>query len=221
MAPAHGGLTTRQKGCLRDREILLEIERRQALNTEQVRSLFFKDLKSGRTKAQERLLKLYQGGRVKRCRVSLTEPYCYYTGPRHGRLEHLLDLNWVYVWFTAGLKAWEQVHCFNYEPPLGILQPDAFCGIRNSVTGRCKFWFVELDRSANDFDKVEKYNQYYGTEAYIGQWWRKLADRFPTILVVTTTARRATNILKRIKDENEHGLNFKVMLLNEIKEGLL
>ncbi|HBC95084.1 MAG TPA: hypothetical protein DCZ10_19880 [Pelotomaculum sp.] len=82
----------------------MEIERRRALNTDQVRALFFKELKSGRTKAQEKLLKLSQRGRVKRCRIALTEPYCYYIGPRHGRLEHLLDLNWVYVWFMAGLK---------------------------------------------------------------------------------------------------------------------
>ena len=214
-------MNTRQKGCYRDKAILEAIETRKALDTDQVAALLFRDMKHGRRKAQERLLKLFKGGRVKRCRTALTEPYCYFTGKKNGRLEHLLALNWVYVWFMAGLKAWEQIHCFSYEANYKLLQADAFVGIKNTVTGKFKFYFVELDRSQNDFDKVRKYNQLYQDGGYTDRWWAGLTDRFPAVLVVTTSAKRAVGIQERVKKENPAGLEFKVMLLSEIKEGLL
>ncbi|ACV64433.1 hypothetical protein Dtox_3725 [Desulfofarcimen acetoxidans DSM 771] len=214
-------MNTRQKGYYRDKAILEAIESRKALDTDQITALLFKDLAAGRRKAQERLFKLYKSGRVKRCRVALTEPYCYFTGKKNGRLEHLLALNWVYVWFMAGLKAWEQIHCFSYEANYKLLQADAFAGIRNTVTGKFKFNFVELDRSQNDFDKVRKYNRLYQDEGYAGRWWAKLTDRFPTILVTTTSTKRAVHIRQRIENENTAGLEFKLMLLSDIKEGLL
>jgi len=214
-------MNMRQKGCLRDKAVLEAIETRKALNTDQIAALLFKDVTHSRRKAQERLLKLFKGGRVKRCRTALTEPYCYFTGKKNGRLEHLLALNWVYVWFTVGLKAWELVHCFSYEANYKILQADAFAGIRNTVTGKFKFYFVELDRSSNDFDKVLKYNQLYHDGGHGGQWWVKLSERFPVVLVVTTTAKRAAHIQQRVKNENAAGLEFKVILLDKIKEGLL
>ena len=214
-------MNTRRKGCYRDKAILEAIEDRKALDTDQITALLFKDIAQARRKAQERLLKLYKGGRVKRCRTALTEPYCYYTDRKHGRLEHLLALNWVYVWLINGLKAWEQIHCFSYEVNYKILQSDAFVGIRNTVTGKFKFYFVELDRSSNDFDKVSKYNQLYRDGGHGGQWWVKLSERFPGVLVVTTTVKRAAHIGQRIKNENTAGLEFKVMLLSEIKEGLI
>lgn len=142
-------------------------------------------------------------------------------GARHGRLEHLLSLNWVYVWLSAGLKPWEQIHCFEYEVNFKILQADALCAIKNTVTGKFKFFFVELDRSSNDFDKVLKYNELYGSEGYAGHWWAELANRFPPILIVTTSTRRAAHIRERIKKENTNGLEFRVMLIDEIKEGLI
>ena len=191
-------MNTRQKGCYRDKAILEAIEGRKALDTDQITALLFKDIAQGRRKAQERLLKLYKGGRVKRCRVALTEPFCYFAGKKNGRLEHLLALNWVYVWFMAGLKAWEQIHCFSYESNYKLLQADAFAGIKNTVTGKFRFYFVELDRSQNDFDKVRKYNQLYKDGGYTGRWWSELTDRFPAVLVVTTSIKRAAHIRQRV-----------------------
>lgn len=214
------GLTTNQKGSLRDRQILETVERCQVLNTEQITALIFKGISHGHKKAQARLLKLYKGKRIKRLRYTLTEPYCYYLGRKHGRLEHLLELNWVYVWLVNGLRSWERLEHFYYEYPLKILQPDALAGIKNTVTGKTKFTFVELDRSDNDFDKVEKYNRWYESDGYTSQWWADLTDRFPDILVVTTTARRRARIQERIERENTNGLEFKALLLDEIKGGI-
>ncbi|MDO7786109.1 replication-relaxation family protein [Desulforamulus aquiferis] len=205
------------KGFHRDREILLAIEKLQALTTDQVTALFFEGSESSQRKARERLLKLYQMKKIKRCRYSLNEPYCYYLGRKHGRLEHLIELNWVYVWLTNNLRSWEQFYCFKHEYNLGVLQADALAGIRNTVTGKTKFSFVELDRSDNDFDKVEKYNRLYESDGYTRQWWSELADRFPNILVVTTTERRRAKILERVKQDNVNGLEFTIILNDEIK----
>ncbi len=205
------------KGYHRDRLMVHQIEKLKALTTDQVVSLFFESSESGKRKAQARLLKIYQKKQVKRCRYSLNSPFCYYVGRKHGRLEHLLELNWVYVWLVRHLKSWELLEHFYHEYPLKILQPDALAGIANTITKRTKFYFVELDRSDNDFDKVVKYNQWYESDGYISQWWSELADRFPTILIATSTARRKSQILERIERENINGLEFKVMLLDEIK----
>ncbi|GAB6178961.1 hypothetical protein JCM14036_02800 [Desulfotomaculum defluvii] len=204
------------KGYHRDRRILQQIEKLKALTTDQIFALNFEG-ENGQRKARERLLKLYQRKQVKRCRYSLNDPYCYYVGRKHGRLEHLLDLNWVYVWLVKKLKSWDVLEHFYHEFPLKILQPDALAGITNTITKKTNFTFVELDRSDNDFDKVVKYNRWYESDGYTSQWWSELADRFPTILVVTTSARRRAQILERIEKENTNGLEFKVMLLEEVK----
>ena len=164
MTAPNGGGNARGYGSRRDKEILAAIEARQALTTEQVQALFFREVRHGDRKARERLLKLYEGGRVKRCRVALTEPYCYYTGARHGRLEHLLALNWVFVWLSLGLKTWEQMHCFNYEVDFGVLQADALATVRNTVTGRFRVCLVEMGRGTDGVDKVVRYNRLYGKE---------------------------------------------------------
>lgn len=217
-----GVLNPRDFGSQRDKAILAEIEARQALNTDQVQALFFRDMKGGDRKARERLLKLYERKRVKRCQVALTEPYCYYTGNRHGRLEHLLDLNWVYVWLRLGLKTWEELHCFEYEQDFGILQSDALAVIKNTVTGRLRVWLVEMDRGTDGFDKVERYNRLYSTEGYTDTWWAPLVDRFPLVQIVTTSAKRAAKIRGyHIRRENKNGLEFGVRLLEDLRRDCL
>jgi hypothetical protein len=183
--------------------------------------LFFREVRHGDRKARERLFKLYEGRRLKRCRVALTEPYCYYVGVRHGRLEHLLALNWVFVWLSLGLKAWEQMHCFNYEVDFGVLQADALAAVRNTVTGRFRVWLVEMDRGTDGFDKVVRYNRLYGGEGYADAWWAPLVDRFPPILVATSGAKRAARIQEHIRRENTHGLQFDLRLLGDLRRDCL
>lgn len=214
------GTAAQQKGYHRDRQIISAIEQCNALTTEQIRVMFFGGLKHGLRKAQERLKKLHERKLVKRCRFSPLEPYCYYIGSKPGNLEHTLALNWVYIWFIKGLKSWEQIHCFNTEVVYGELRCDAFVAIKNKVTGKIKLCFVELDRATNPFDKVPKYNHFYQTDGYRKCWWYDVADRFPVVLIVTTTHKRAANIQKRIDAENINGLEFKTVLLDDIKEEL-
>lgn len=181
-----------QKGSRRDNQIVSLINRLQALDTEQVRALVFPGMACGRRKAQERLQKLHARGRLNRWRPAPELPYIYFTGKKHGRLEHLIALNWVYCWMVRSVKSWEEVCRWDYEQDYGMLQADAFCVIRNTVTGKLRMWFVELDRaeSGNLFDKAQKYCDLYESERYASWWWAELADRFPGVLTVTTAASR-------------------------------
>jgi hypothetical protein len=206
-----------QKGCCRDKEIIKTLENKRALNTKQIAVLFF-DFKTGYKKAQQRMTILHKRKRVKRKQVSKNEPYVYYVGNKPGLLEHLIATNWVYIWFLKRLANWEELWYWDYEKKCDALRYDAFCGIYNSVVKENKFWFVEVDRSDNDFDKVQKYNKLYSTQGYKNFWWVQKTKRFPSILIVTEQYNRLEKIKDLILRNNTNGLRFKVMLLSEIIE---
>jgi len=172
--------------------------------------LFFGNLKHGKRKAQERLAKMAENKQLKRSRYAPNEPYVYYVDKKSGQIEHLVAVNWVYVWITQRLHTWETLYYWDYEIDLGIIRPDAFCGIKNTVTGKIKWLFIELDRSENKFDKIEKYNRYYAEGLYRGQWWADKAEKFPQVLIVTTSEAR----LKKIKEIIGGQKGFAAMLLD-------
>lgn len=210
------GLSNREKGSHRDRRILDLLQSRVALDTEQVRAIVFPGMKSGLRKAQERLQKLHARKRVKRVKLDPNSPYIYYMDKRHGRIEHLVALNWVYAWTVRQLKPWETLHRWDYEQDYGILRADAFAVVKNNVTDKFKFYFVELDRSENVFDKVDKYCALYESENY--SWWGDCANRFPPVVIVTTSLSRLRHIQGVIGRDNRAGLQFEVYLLDFIKE---
>jgi len=189
-----------------------------ALETEQVRVIIFPGMAYGLRKAQERLLKLHRKNRLDRERVGDT--FAYYQD-RPGALAHLLGVNWIRLWLEGQMKSWEVMHSFKYESDFGILRSDGFAAIKNTVTCKFRFYLIEMDRATNGFDKVEKYVQLYESGGYSGHWWVKLTERFPPVLVVTTTPQRKAFILDLIKKQNTANLEFKVNLLEEIKKGVL
>ena len=107
---------------------------------------------------------------------------------------------------------------FVYEQKYPGLRHDGFAAIKNTVTGKFKFYFVENDCATNPFDKVKKYSDLHEKEGYQDRWWCKLADRFPPVLVVTSSAGRAENIQKLIDRDNAAGIEFQVHLLSDIKK---
>lgn len=208
------------KGYHRDNAVLEAIHACKALDTEQVRVLLFTGQKHSRRKAQERLQRLHSLGKVNRWRPGPEHPYIYYPDKKHGRIEHLVMLNWVYCWTARGLQSWEKIYRWDYEQNYGILQCDAFATVKNTVTGKLVFGFVELDRaeSGNTFDKVKKYCDLYEAGGYEKWWWVDLADKFPEIVIVTTSLARERSIRFLIQKENRCNLRFKVFQLDEIKK---
>lgn len=212
-------MNNRTVGFCRDRAILDAVESRRALEADQVRVIVFPGMKSGLRKAQEKLLKLSRKGRLQRERVD-EGSYAYFRDVRPGALRHTLGVNWIRIWLENKLKPWEAFHSWEYEPDYGLLRADGFAAVRNIPTGDLRFCFVEHDRGTNSFDKVEKYCRLFETEGYAGRWWVNLTKRFPPILVTTTTGRRLEAIQAAIKKENTVGLEFRTMLLDDIKKAV-
>lgn len=205
-----------QLGCHRDSQIVSLVQARRALTADQVAALMFPG-QAGLRKAQQRLKRLHDAGRLERSRLSADSAYCYHLGKRAGRLDHLVALNWVYVWFSRRLPSWEVLERWEYEPDYRILRPDAFAAAKNRFTGECRFWFIELDRSENAWDKVALYNRLYQSDGYGGAWWVRYAKRFPAVLCVTDRASRLSVIRQAVKNDNVSGLEFDVKLLGEVR----
>lgn len=196
------------------------IEERRALDTEQVRALLF-PFPYGLRKAQDRLLKLHKRGRLDRERVD-DGVFAYYRGDgRPGALRHTLGVNWIRIWFEKRLRSWEVLHSWEYEPDYGILRADGFAAVRNVATGKYCFYFVEMDRGTNTFDKVDKYCRLFNEKGYAGRWWVSLTERFPSIIVATVADRRAAAIREQVKKQNSAGLEFRVLILDDIRKEVL
>lgn len=177
--------------------------------------MFFRNLPTGQRKAQERLLKLHRAGKLERHKHEGV--FVYYL-ERPKLLSHLLGVNWTRIWIQNNLRSWERLHSFQYEQDYGLLRCDALYVCRNTVTGQ--FWasLIEFDRGTNKFDKIRKYCRFYEKGGYQNLWWARVVKRFPVVFIVTTTPGRYEQIKELIKEENSAGLEFRVKLLDEIKE---
>lgn len=206
-------MSNHQRGYQRDSLILETIEQWKVLDTEQIRLMFFRGSSQSHHLAQRRLLTLCKRLRLKRDRDSMDRPYYYYT-QRQGQASHRLGVNWVRLWLMRNLKSWEVLHSFEYEVDYGTLRCDGFAAIKNKVTGKMTFCFIEFDNSlTNPFDKIEKYNKIF--ERQPSMWWTELTERFPAVIVVTTG--RQKSIMAKIQKENTNGLEFRVHDLDEIR----
>ena len=209
----------KQKGLNRDKAIIKAIEDYQALNTEQVRVMFFDRIDCGQRKAQERLLKLHRSGKLKRKKID--DIYTYYIDKQPGMTKHLIATNWVRIWSYKNLPSWEKLHSWNYEQDYKILRCDGFIAVRNAMKDSYRFIFVEMDMNTNPFDKVIKYNKLFESEKYSHWWWVSLTERFPPILIVTLDSNRKKAIQGIVEGQNKNDLEFQVKLLDEIKREVL
>ena len=210
--------STKLRGSRRDSLILQTIEKWGALNTDQVQSLFFKEIAYGQRKSQDRLLYLHRSGKLQRKMVEGT--YCYFLDKK-GLLKHTIGVNWTRLWYEQKLANWEKLHSWNYEQDYKTLRCDGFAAVKNNMTGSFRFTFVEMDRGTNAFDKVLKYNKLFVEEKYLSWWWVKLTARFPPVQIVTLTQSRKNSVVSEIERANENGLEFKVVLLDDIRKEVM
>jgi hypothetical protein len=212
-----------KKGYNRDKQILEEVANLGVLNTQQVYRLFFKKIRYGEKKAQQRLKKLHEKKKLNRCRIDVHEPYCYYMERRPAQLEHIVFVNWVYIYLLETLPQWEKITDFQREYVIGNVRSDAFAEIYNVTTKKYRYLFVECDRaeSKNPFNKVQVYNQLFESNDYMKTHWYhklKVQDKkfFPDIYVFTDSPNKLRNINKTIERENKNNLVFKTFLIGEI-----
>jgi len=213
-------LSNHAKCSRRDKELFRLLESQGALSTDQIRLLLFPG--TCLRIVQRRLKKLTEAGRIRRERISIDEPYYYYSNKKPGQLEHVLGVSWIYTWVRLSLNESLSLHSFDREVTYKILRPDAFIGIKSTWSDRFTFFYAEMDiaESGHDFgDKVKRYCEYFSSGAYLDQWWVPLAKRFPVIRVVTTG--NVKKLEKRIVKANSSNLEFQVFSLNTVKEECL
>jgi hypothetical protein len=110
---------------------------------------------------------------------------------------------------------------FDYHQNYGILECDAFAMLRNTITGKRRFYFIEAERESHlKFDKVEKYVRLYESEKYMNWWWVRYAEGFPAILVLCWDRKRKQEVQAAIKKGNTCGLDFVVLSLSELTGSL-
>jgi len=211
----------RQKGLKRNRLILQTIEEWGALDTAQLQALYFKS-QYGKRKAQEVLLKLYKANKVHRGRGE--DAYYYYLTDRPpGMIKHLIATNWVRIWLQHNLPSWEKLHSWNYEQDYKVLRSDGFAAIKNTMTGKFRFIFIEMDRGTNTFNKIELYNRLFDQQdKYLAnRWWFALTEVFPVVEVVTVHPGRKSLISGQIEGANINGLQFNIRSLENIKKEVI
>lgn len=217
-------MTNVQKGSRRDQDILDAISLCGVMDTEQLTELFF-NFATGKRKCQARMKTLVDRKLIKKTRLSLDTPTVYYQGKFPHRLEHARALSWIYVWMKrqqgTNLLTWELEELKEFG---NILQADALCSVKITMTGEIRWYCIELDRGSvnrSKFDKIEKYIALYNREGVTGSPMLKRLDnplRFPKVLIVTDSVKRGQRIRELVANANTR-LKFEVHLLNAIKEG--
>lgn len=210
------------KGLKRDNLLLQTIEDWRVLNTQQVQAMFFNKMKYGKRKSQDVLLRLHRRGKLNRSRGD--DCYYYYlTGKPPGMIKHLLATNWVRLWFQQQCPSWERLHSWVYEQDYKILRADGFAAVKNVMTGKYRFTFVEMDRATNSFNKVQIYNKLFDHQDkhLLHWWWFALTEVFPTILIVTTSPTSKNAIQGQIEALNKNKLVITVELLDNIQKEVM
>lgn len=192
------------KCYLRDEKLIHTLDVWGVLTTEQIELLFF----PSKRMAQRRLSILAKAKKIHRWRDVSELEYCYYTN-KINNMQHRIGVNWVHMWLKKRLKSWESMNVI-YETDYGSIIPDMIVEIKNSVTSKSNFIFVEYERHFDKFDKVKKYNDWYSLGAYIGEEWACKAERFPKILIVSEKILPIKN--------NSNNLEFECVTLSEIQD---
>jgi hypothetical protein len=194
------------------------VEEWGVLDTLQIQAMFFSNIEYGQRKAQERLLKLHRAGKLNRSRGE--DCFFYFSTEKPpGMVKHLIATNWVRLWYQKNLASWEHLHSWSYELDYRILRCDGFVCIKNNMTGKFKFCFIEMDRGTNAFNKIELYNKLFDQQDkyLVNRWWFALTDVFPTVNIITTHPARKDLIAGQIEANNKNLLTFTINTLKSIK----
>jgi len=195
-------LTNQEKCYQRDNDIIKALNEQGVLDADQLQFMFFPSQRM----AQKRLFRLWKLKKIKRQRFDSIQPFHYYIDKILKFPEHRLGVNWARIWVDKKLPAWEYIYSAEYELDYGVIRPDLFLIIKNNITGKLRGVFIEHERSFDKFDKVQKYNDWYESGAYMVENWQ--FEKFPTVLIVSN--RKIT-----IKN-NTHDINFQVVELSNI-----
>lgn len=209
-------MSNHTKGYCRDNAILSVLKEWHVLNSEQLKLLFFKNVSL--RMAQKRLSRLTAMGKVQRQRDYMCQPYYYYLEQSLGQISHRIGVNWIRMWLLQGINSWgDTLYHWQYEPNYNTVRPDGFVGMKNTFTGKKRFYFIERECDTNPFKKVKLYNDLFASGDCDGAWWAEMSGgKFPAIIIIVESPARMDRVKKLIEKGNKHGLEFKVYLLDQI-----
>jgi hypothetical protein len=158
------------------------------------------------------LKKLCEAGKLRRGRCMVSNDYVYYLGRPPIRIDHFVQVNWVWV----ALILTGKLDSFENEPDYGAIIPDAYFVLDG------KPYFLEFHRAVNQrkFDKIPKYAAYLESEQWDAPDW-PLPGKFARIIVVVETDKEADRLRKVVTVDNQAGLWIKVVTLDEIRKDVL
>jgi len=220
---------TRKKGYYRDKEVKNAINTFQALTSEQICYLHFKDIRNWNhalIKTRERLRNIKGINKIK---IDIYgKPYCYYIDkkPKDKNFLHIINRNWGLI-YLINLNNYFKLDDIKHEYVLGNIQPDSFTRFYSEKGNKYSYWFIESDRSDshNKFTKIKQYNEMYQNNMWANEYWNMdkiyKPDYFPKILIVSDTLRRIDTILECVRQENKEKLDFYIISVQEIKNNLI
>lgn len=208
-----------QKCLNRDAAIVSLLHTHSVMCTEQIAALLFRGQRYPLVSCRRRLRSLTQHGRISRRRFApyASNVYCVDGWPR--QWEHRLGINWAYCWLRQQLKPGEALATWQTPYYSGSIRPDALWEVVSREGSQ--FGFLELDRGTNKFDKVTLYNDYYSGAEYQLETWAARAERFPQVLVVTTTPARRNRILRAVAADNARALRFETILFSTVRSSVV
>lgn len=217
---------SRNFGIYRDRLICEAVSKMRCLSTEQVRILFFNNLKieSAKRQSKHRLLILSGGTKdnprdkkLNRFRAIKDESYVYFN-KKYEQIEHIVYMNWMFLWYLNQSDL--QIKHLEYEKKnFEIVRPDIYIVTYNPFKFEYDSICFEMDyTTSNDFDKVKKYNLLY--EKKVADEWTIKCNKFPQIIIATMNKRRLINIQDRIRKENKYPyiIKYSVYLIEDMME---
>jgi len=141
--------------------------------------------------------------------------YVYHIGKKTTQWLHTHMVTMFYFELMDYLQ--ESYKIFYYKRELEYLngRADGFYIITTNKGNGVKF-FLEYDDMRNEFDKTQKYEEYFKSMLWKQEWWadpfKKGIYSFPIVLVVTTRSVPNSNIIKLVTCKP--GENYMEALLN-------
>lgn len=149
-------------GKSRDRKVLEGIEKFKYMNTNQIASLYFINIKNEYQrlqKASTRLKVMYDRGYVKRYRFP-SEPYIYtLTGGKYtNRLQHYLTIVDIWIELQKIIPSGCYINC-ETEIKQGNVVTDLAIYFKNNFKNEHKEYYIEVEINSNS-DILEKLSKY-------------------------------------------------------------
>jgi hypothetical protein len=167
----------------RDKSILDDLERFRVLSRDDVKDLYFKQLKNPVGNCNAVLKRMYLHGYIDR--NTNTQPFLYF--PKQSikkdsaKIPHFLEIVKVY----KDIIRYEKPTTFIVEPKYGkgFMEPDIFTIWKGSP-----LW-IEVQRTHYSEeqmnDKINRYESFYDSGAILQENWQPKTPIFPTILMLS------------------------------------